>query len=219
MTRPYTQSKLQLDPQLIQRGRGLAQEIVAQITPLLLSHTTVSVERAVLRLLGIQGINPDGIPLPNVVIDHCQNHNLLAEGAARLIAKACLHYNLQPQVLAERLANDELSLENLPAFSEDQIIKTAFTLALPAIHKISQQRQKREDWLSSLPETPEPYLYVIVATGNIYEDVLQVRVAARQGADIIAVIRSTGQSLLDYVPYGPTTEGFGEPLPPKKISG
>ena len=32
---------------------------------------------------------------------------------------------------------------------------------------------------------------------------------ARQGADIIAVIRTTGQSLLDYVPYGATTEGFG----------
>ncbi|MDR0967056.1 MAG: lysine 5,6-aminomutase subunit alpha, partial [Myxococcales bacterium] len=29
------------------------------------------------------------------------------------------------------------------------------------------------------------------------------------GADIIAVIRSTAQSLLDYVPHGATTEGFG----------
>ncbi|HPQ56602.1 MAG TPA: lysine 5,6-aminomutase subunit alpha, partial [Bacteroidales bacterium] len=49
----------------------------------------------------------------------------------------------------------------------------------------------------------------IVATGNIYEDALQAQAAARQGADIIAVIRTTGQSLLDYVPYGATTEGFG----------
>ena len=31
----------------------------------------------------------------------------------------------------------------------------------------------------------------------------------KKGADIIAVIRSTGQSLLDYVPFGATTEGFG----------
>jgi beta-lysine 5,6-aminomutase alpha subunit len=50
---------------------------------------------------------------------------------------------------------------------------------------------------------------VIVATGNIYEDVIQAEAAARQGADVIAVIRTTGQSLLDYVPYGATTEGFG----------
>ncbi len=45
--------------------------------------------------------------------------------------------------------------------------------------------------------------------GNIYEDVLQAKAGARQGADIIAVIRTTGQSLLDYVPFGATTEGFG----------
>ena len=31
----------------------------------------------------------------------------------------------------------------------------------------------------------------------------------RPGADVIAVIRSTAQSLIDYVPYGATTEGFG----------
>ena len=48
-----------------------------------------------------------------------------------------------------------------------------------------------------------------MATGNIYEDVVQATAAARQGADVIAVIRTTGQSLLDYVPYGATTEGFG----------
>lgn len=55
----------------------------------------------------------------------------------------------------------------------------------------------------------KPYLYVIVATGDIYEDVIQGKSAARQGADIVAVIRSTGQSLIDYVPFGATREGFG----------
>jgi beta-lysine 5,6-aminomutase alpha subunit len=58
-------------------------------------------------------------------------------------------------------------------------------------------------------EAPTPWLYLIVATGNIFEDIVQARAAAEQGADIVAVIRSTGQSLLDYVPYGATTEGFG----------
>ena len=53
-----------------------------------------------------------------------------------------------------------------------------------------------------------PLLYLIVATGNIYEDVKQAEAAAEQGADIVAVIRTAGQSLLDYVPYGATTEGF-----------
>ena len=50
---------------------------------------------------------------------------------------------------------------------------------------------------------------MIVATGNIYDDVDQARAAAQAGADVIAVIRSTAQSLLDYVPHGATTEGYG----------
>jgi beta-lysine 5,6-aminomutase alpha subunit len=37
----------------------------------------------------------------------------------------------------------------------------------------------------------------------------QARAAAQQSADVIAVIRSTAQSLLDYVPHGATTEGYG----------
>jgi beta-lysine 5,6-aminomutase alpha subunit len=47
-----------------------------------------------------------------------------------------------------------------------------------------------------------------VATGDIYEDIPQAQAAARAGADVIAVIRSTGQSLLDYVPEGATREGY-----------
>ena len=53
-----------------------------------------------------------------------------------------------------------------------------------------------------------PWIYLIVATGDIYEDIPQAQAAAREGADVIAVIRSTGQSLLDYVPEGATREGL-----------
>lgn len=209
MTRPYLKNKLCLDPELIGKARTHAKKIVRQITPLILSHSTVSVERTVLRLLGVNGVDPEGIPLPNVAIDHLNEHNLLEEGAARAVARACLHYKSEPQILVERLARNELSFANLPLFSEEEINQKAFTLALGAVNQIRQQRQTRQKLVSTFGEGPEPYLYVIVATGNIYEDVLQARAAARQGADIIAVIRSTGQSLLDYVPYGPTTEGFG----------
>ena len=47
-----------------------------------------------------------------------------------------------------------------------------------------------------------------MATGDIHEDIPQAQAAARAGADVIAVIRSTGQSLLDYVPEGATRTGY-----------
>ena len=63
--------------------------------------------------------------------------------------------------------------------------------------------------IKKLGDAPrKPWIYLIVATGDIYEDIPQAQAAAREGADIIAVIRSTGQSLLDFVPEGATREGF-----------
>jgi beta-lysine 5,6-aminomutase alpha subunit len=82
-------------------------------------------------------------------------------------------------------------------------------IAVKTVERIKENRRKREELLKKYGDKEGPLLYVIVATGNIYEDVVQAQAAARQGADVIAVIRATAQSLLDYVPYGPTTEGFG----------
>jgi len=69
--------------------------------------------------------------------------------------------------------------------------------------------QERGKLLKRLPQGAPPLLYVIVASGNIFEDRTAAIAAAESGAQIIAVIRSTGQSLLDFVPHGATTEGFG----------
>ncbi len=82
-------------------------------------------------------------------------------------------------------------------------------LATEGVERIDAVRMRREQLVAMTGEPLKPYVYVIVATGNIYEDAAQAKAAARAGADVIAVIRTTAQSLLDYVPYGETTEGFG----------
>jgi beta-lysine 5,6-aminomutase alpha subunit len=97
----------------------------------------------------------------------------------------------------------------LPALKLVEIHQHLKPFIEASIQKIRANRKRREDFIANVGEGAKPYIYVIVATGNIYEDVVQAQAAARQGADIIAVIRTTGQSLLDYVPYGATTEGFG----------
>jgi beta-lysine 5,6-aminomutase alpha subunit len=73
---------------------------------------------------------------------------------------------------------------------------------------IDARRAEREAMIGATADPPRPWIYLIVATGDIYEDIPQAQAAARAGADVIAVIRSTGQSLLDYVPDGATREGF-----------
>ena len=75
--------------------------------------------------------------------------------------------------------------------------------------RIDHARDTREAFKATVTQGATPLKYVIVATGNIYDDALQAKAAGHAGADIVAVIRATAQSLLDYVPHGATTEGYG----------
>jgi beta-lysine 5,6-aminomutase alpha subunit len=77
------------------------------------------------------------------------------------------------------------------------------------ITTIDRRRAERDRLVRRVGDAPRtPWIYLIVATGDIHEDIPQAQAAAREGADVIAVIRSTGQSLLDYVPEGATREGY-----------
>ena len=172
-------------------------------------HTTVSTERTIVRLLGVDGVDDVDTPLPNVVVDQLKEAGALPTGAAYWIGNAIVQTGKTPQEIAEEMAEGKLDITKLPTCSQEEASEALKPSIKATFEKIDMQKAKREEYLKTIGEGPEPYIYVIVATGNIYEDVIQAQAAARQGADIIAVIRTTAQSLLDYVPYGPTTEGFG----------
>ncbi|GAX89556.1 lysine 5,6-aminomutase subunit alpha [Effusibacillus lacus] len=202
-------NKLNLDPEQVGRARSLAARIAGCVTDFIGTKTTVAVERTVLRLFGLDGVDEDGIPLPNIVVDRVKEHSRLAEGVTKPFVNAMLQTGRTVQETGEAVAKGDLRLFDLPWLPEQNIREKGAELARAALERIRRNRERRNELIGKYGERPQPFLYVIVATGNIYEDVVQARAAARQGADIIAVIRSTGQSLLDYVPYGPTTEGFG----------
>jgi beta-lysine 5,6-aminomutase alpha subunit len=110
----------------------------------------------------------------------------------------------------DALSPAQLARGAAAAFAEEQGGRDAVRRRLAeALARIRARRDEREKSLARLPQLPPPLLYVIVASGNIYEDRIAAVAAAEAGAQIIAVIRSTGQSLLDFVPEGATTEGFG----------
>ncbi|MDD4290650.1 MAG: lysine 5,6-aminomutase subunit alpha [Clostridia bacterium] len=201
--------KLALDTEKIKQARGYAGKVAADMQQFIDLHTTVSVERAVLRLLGVDGVNAEGVPLPNVVVDALQNADRLCNGAAYHVGCAVSHLNITPQQLAEGIDDGSIDLRSLPLIDREDAERAIAPYVDKQIAHIKERRAERTAYLDSFKESDLPYLYCIVATGNIYEDIVQATAAAKQGADIIAVIRTTGQSLLDYVPFGATTEGFG----------
>lgn len=202
-------SKLNLNQDLVNESREISKRIAEDTQKFIERHSTVTVERTVCRLLGIDGINDMGVPLPNLVVENIQASNALGLGAAIYIGNAVLKYNITPQEVAEKVSNEELDLPKIPMGDMFEIKLKIDEIAKATVDRIAKNRKQRESYLETFGDKTGPYLYVIVATGNIYEDITQAVAAAKQGADIIAVIRTTGQSLLDYVPFGATTEGFG----------
>ena len=208
-TRPI--GRLSIDAEAVAECRALARDIAAPVEELSLGHTTASIERACLRLIGIDGVTGEGteaVPIPNVVVDRVREAVGLERGVLipflHAVETGCGHI----QTTADQIASGEVTPEWPDGLDAEIAVERARNEARVAVERIAGAVTERTDKIAATGEAAKPWLYLIVATGNIHEDIPQAQAAAREGADVIAVIRSTGQSLLDYVPYGATTDGF-----------
>ena len=202
-------SKVGLDFNKVGHAKQVSKNIAEEVQHFVERYTTVAVERSICRLLGIDGVDANDVPLPNIVVDALMQSQALGDGVMFYLGNAIAETGLSVQAIADKIGEGQLDLTKLPIHSQEEIDHALSPIIKATIERINGNKSRRAKYLETLGEGSKPYLYVIVATGNIYEDVVQAQAAARQGADIIAVIRTTGQSLLDYVPYGATTEGFG----------
>src|SRR5215467_6584330 len=75
-------TRLNLDPAVVRQARELAAKAGEPIVEMAKTHTTVSVERAVLRLAGLQGADPDGMPWVNRLVDAVRETTGLEHGVA-----------------------------------------------------------------------------------------------------------------------------------------
>jgi beta-lysine 5,6-aminomutase alpha subunit len=200
---------LPIDAAKVSRCRELAGEIACDVQRYIDAHTTVGVERTILRAYGADGVDDQGVPLVNVAVDRYHRAGLLGRGIALFLGRQLLAGAPSPQDAAERLAfAPELDHgEGGPGAHAAREALGLHTSA--ALARIDRARDERDALKRRIPPGLSPLKYVIVATGNIFDDALQAKAAAYAGADIVAVIRATAQSLLDYVPHGATTEGYG----------
>lgn len=210
--------QLTLSQSKIKDCRKMAATISKPVFKLIEEKSSWSIERSVLRLYGVDdAIKRSGLdyPLCNAIVDELKNRNLIQYGVTLFWA-----YGRQqnPELKGNALA--QVMIENPDKYFSNDILEKAAGLkkiaekeTRDAINHIAKVREDRSKLKKSLKDPAKvknrPMLYLIVATGNIYDDVEQAKSAARSGGDVIAVIRSTAQSLLDYIPHGATTEGFG----------
>ena len=126
---------LQIDQKQVERARQLAVQIARDIQREIDAVTTVSIERTVARLFGIDGTNSECVPLPNVVVDQVAAAGKLHRGGAFWLANAVAALGKTPQEMAEACAGELslCSLEIQPPARVEQVLAEYTQRALEAI--------------------------------------------------------------------------------------
>ena len=117
-------AKLDLDWELVKEARESAKKIAADSQVFIDAHSTVTVERTICILLGIDGVDEFGVPLPNVVVDFIKDNGNISLGVAKYIGNAMIETKLQPQEIAEKIK--QLNAQSYIHFKGHQDLQTRF---------------------------------------------------------------------------------------------
>ena len=181
-------ARLTLDPGLVTRARELAEQAAQPVIDLAGKHTTVSVERAVLRLAGLEGTDPvtgEGeIPWVNRVVDVVREQVGLEHGVALPVWHAIASGAAATvQDVAEQVGAGTARFEVPTGGDEERAREAALAAVGAGLSRVDDARRRREELVATHGDPPRrPWIYLIVATGDIYEDIPQAQAAARAGA-------------------------------------
>src|SRR5262245_56697107 len=93
-----------MDPKTVARCRELAADIADDVQRYIDGHTTVGVERTILRAFEVDGVDDQGVPLVNLAVDRYHKAGLLGRGISFWLARALARGAKDPQDAAERIA-------------------------------------------------------------------------------------------------------------------
>ena len=117
------QSKLGLDFKKVEHAKGLAKEIANEVQAFVESYSTVAVERTLCRLMGIDGVDANEVPLPNVVVDDLKAKGVLNQGVLFYLANAMVNTGMTPQQIAEKVADGSMDLTKVPVAEKAELEK------------------------------------------------------------------------------------------------
>src|SRR5574344_1394590 len=103
-------SKLGLDFEKVKYAKSLAKNIADDVQNFVERYTTVSVERTLCRLLGIDGIDANGVPLPNIFVDHIKSNQGLSQGVIYYLSNAIVQTGLSTQKIGEQISDNQLNI-------------------------------------------------------------------------------------------------------------
>ena len=166
-----TTSRLGLDKADVRRARTLARQVGRPIVKLAQQHTTVSVERATLRLAGLAGADPDGTPWVNRLLDVVRADVGLEHGVALPVWHALRRGHADDLVtLAQKASACSITFELPDGKDATAAGRDAKKAVGAGIKRIDANRHDRNRLIERSARRRSSLIYLIVATGNIYDD-------------------------------------------------
>lgn len=104
------ESKLGLDFKKVGHAKELARKIADGVQGFVEQYTTVAVERTLCRLLGIDGVDANTVPLPNVLVSELKEKGVLGQGVLFFLGNAIISTGKDPQEIAEAVGEGELDI-------------------------------------------------------------------------------------------------------------
>jgi len=143
--------KLELDPIVIRKARSLARKAGAPVVKLARTHTTVSVERAVLRLAGLSGADHEGEPWVNHLVDAVRDEVGLEHGVTTPVFDA-LRRGEAPDLLtlAQKSAAGSVSFRLPQGRDGSAAQKLALRSVKPGLARIDRNRATRDRLIKRL---------------------------------------------------------------------
>ncbi|HET8722567.1 MAG TPA: lysine 5,6-aminomutase subunit alpha, partial [Anaeromyxobacteraceae bacterium] len=147
---------LHLDPEVVARCRALADRVTGEVMEFIGRHTTVSIERTVLRQLGFHDAGPRGVPLVNLMVDALQERGLLGRGAAWWFGWALRQGARDPLQVVDRITALPRQPVPLPE-AEDRALREEVRAEVRAAAAELRRRVESRDALrSELGTGPAP---------------------------------------------------------------
>jgi beta-lysine 5,6-aminomutase alpha subunit len=191
----------------IDRVRGLARDLAASLGAEARRTTTVGIERATLRLVGVGGLDRDGRPLAAAVVERAvgRDPGRLARGVLLPFAAAVALYEASPAEVALDVASGAIDLdleaEALADPRRAQDVRAAADgLVAAAFARLEADRTARLDLLDVLGEPPPPLVGLPVRASHLEQARDEVAVLVVGGADVVRIDVPASRELADLVP-------------------
>lgn len=186
----------------LDRLRELAAALAAESGPAAASSRTLGRERAILRLVGVAGIDREGRPLAAEVVDRYVGGQpaRLATGVALPFAMALLEYDVGPQQLAldvaggtvDLAAEGELLAEPARRAEAEEHLGR---LVAAAVDRIDANRTARHELLDVLGDCQLPWIGTTLLEPSAHGATGEATELVRAGADLVRVEVPVGREL------------------------